>query len=191
MKRPTWATIVGVLAIIFGIIGVFGGAQEMAMPSMVEMQKQMMTSLSQGKTPDGETAPKMTLEMEKDGNVERVEMSQLFEAMEDKFKIPDWYESWAIVFGIVSMIVAGLYLLAGIFLLMTKQSAIKVFYIAIALSVAWAVFEAAFFSRMGSAILMAKIPGSIASIVIDVILVFVVFIGSKEAFVERGEGVHR
>jgi len=80
MKRPTWATIAGVLAIIFGIFGVFGGAQEMAMPSMLEMQKEMMGNLSKGKTPEGEPTPKISIEIEDDGEINDPALISLYAA---------------------------------------------------------------------------------------------------------------
>ncbi|WP_444894701.1 hypothetical protein ACJJIW_11630 [Microbulbifer sp. JMSA004] len=189
MKRPTWATIIGVLAIIFGIFGVLGGAQEIAMPSILEMQKEMMAEFSKGKTPDGKDMPQLTLEIEEEGEPKRIEFSQMMESMQEQFKVPEWYESWSIVFGIVSMVVAGLYLISGIFLMMTKDFAIKLFYIAIAASVIWAIIQAVISSQSNSGFLMAQIPGSISSIVIDIILLIVVLVGSKEAFVPQQEEI--
>jgi len=42
MKRPTWATIVGILGIVFGCFGILGGGQSVFMPKMMEMQKEML-----------------------------------------------------------------------------------------------------------------------------------------------------
>lgn len=182
MKRPTWATIVGVLAIIFGVFGVFGGAQEVAMPSILEMQKEMMTHFSEGKTPDGKDVPKMSWEIENNGENQKIDMSSMFEGIQEQFQVPEWYKSWAMVIGLISMGVAALYLLSGIFLLMTKQFAVKIFYIAIGVSISWAILQAVIYSQVGSGMLMTQIPGFIASVVIDIILLVVVLVGGKEAF---------
>ncbi|WP_444897051.1 hypothetical protein [Microbulbifer sp. SSSA005] len=183
MKRPTWATVVGVLAIIFGILGVLAGVQEIAIPSMIEMQKEMMTSFSEGKTPDGKSVPEMSWEIKKDGEKQKTDMSQMFEGIEEQFEHPEWYKSWAAVLGLISLVVAALYLLSGILLLMAKQFSIRIFYVAIGVSVIWAIVQAIIYSQADSSMLMAaQIPSSISSVVIDIILLVVVFIGSKEAF---------
>ena len=146
MKRPTWATIVGVLAIVFGVFGILSGAQEMFMPSMLKMQKEMMAGLGKGSITVGKTAPNMAREIE--GETRKMDLSQMFETFEKQLEIPDWYNSWAAVIGMVSMAVAALYLLSGVFLLMAKQFAIKVFFVAFSASILWATFQAARNSRL-------------------------------------------
>ncbi|MGD8669435.1 MAG: hypothetical protein PVF31_05095 [Desulfobacterales bacterium] len=45
MKRPTWVTIVGVLGIIFSCLGILAAGQEMIMPKILEMQKEMLSDI--------------------------------------------------------------------------------------------------------------------------------------------------
>ena len=182
MKRPSWATTIGILGIIFGILGVSGGAQEMAMPSMFEMQKDMMTSLSEGTDSKGEDIPKVSWEIEKDGEIQKIKMAEMFENLQEQFQLPEWYKSWAAAIGGISMLAAALYLLSGIFLLMTKPIAITLFYTAIGVSITWAIIQATLYTQAGSGMLMAQIPGFMASIVIDIVLLVVVLAGNKEAF---------
>jgi len=47
VKKPTWVTVIGVLGIIFGCFGILGGGQEIAMPKMMKMQKEMLTAMEQ------------------------------------------------------------------------------------------------------------------------------------------------
>ncbi|WP_276783771.1 hypothetical protein [Thalassolituus oleivorans] len=182
MKRPTWATIVGVLAITFGIMGIFSGAKDIAMPSILEMQKEMMMSFSNGKTPDGKDLPQITWEFEKDGEKQKIEISKMFEGAQEQFQFPDWYKSWAVVIGLVSIAAATLYLFSGIFLLMKKPLAVKVFYVTISVSIAWACIQTLIFAQSGNGMLMAEIPMFIPSILIDIILLIVVLTGNKDAF---------
>lgn len=172
-KRPTWATIVGTLAIIFGIFGMLGGVKDGAMPSMVDMQKHVMGQLT--KTPEG---------MSKEGERARqqFELQRFIKSINTPFSLPDWYRSWAIVIGGITTLIAFFYLLAGLFLLMTKSYAIAVIYSAIAASVVRATVLAVIYSLYGSGMLSAQIPGFFVSVVIDVILLAVVFTGKKPCF---------
>jgi len=172
MKRPTWATIIGVLAIIFGIIGILSGAQEMAMPSMIEtqkeVQKEMMSNLASGA--NGIPAPPAA------------GVANMMEAMNTQLELPEWYMSWAPIMGLLSIVIASIYLASGVFLLIVKQFAVKLFYVAIGLSILWAAIQAVIFEKTGVGIIMAQMAGSVASLAIDIVLLFVVLFCSKEAF---------
>ena len=185
MKRPTWATIVGVLAIIFGLSSITGGAQEMALPSMLEFQKEMMANF--GQISNEEIASQSIPGSEQNEGKQTADFSLAIEGMQEMLVIPEWFKTWAIIFGLVSMVVGAIYLLSGIFLLMTKPFAITVFYLAIGISILWAIVQAIVYSQSSNMMLMAQTPASIASIVIDIILVVVVLVGSKEAFVAQVE----
>lgn len=189
MKRPTWATVVGILAIIFGILGVSGGAQEMAMPVIFEMQKELMSSIIEKKSPDGQPIPKISREIEEDREIKKIDIAHIFETIEKHLSFPDWYKAWATGIGLVSIIVAAIYLISGIFLLMTKPYAIKLFYITISISIGWAIIQAVIFSQSDNGILMAKIPRSVASVVFDVVLIIVALTGTKEAFSKQIENI--
>lgn len=162
LKRPTWVTIVGVLAIIFGLIGVATSAQEMLMPSMMEMQKDMMANIGSGSN--------------------QAQMTQMFESMQEQFKVPDWYKTAAPIMGGISMLISGAYLLAGAILLMMKTFAVKMFYCTIAISILWAAVQIPIFSQSESAMLMMQVPVSVISIVIDVVLLLIVLLGKKSTF---------
>lgn len=173
MKRPVWATVIGILTIIFGIFGILGGAQEIAMPSMLEMQKEMIQGMS-------ETGEEAGSDIESEGSAP--DLSKMVESIEEQFQIPDWYSDLAMLFGIVSMLVAAAYLIAGVFLLMVKPFAIKAMFVALGVSIVWAVVQSFIYMQTASMMLMAQIPTSIASIVIDIVFIIVVVVGSKEAF---------
>ena len=166
MKKPSWVSIVGILLILFGVLDILGGAEKIMLPSMLEMQQHVMSEMSKNTAMIGPMK----------------DLSGMMKSLEEQFQYPDWYKSWAVVLGLVSMLVAGLYLLSGIFLMMLKPFAIRVFYCAIALSIAWAVALITLYVKSDTGILQAQIPGALASIIIDIVLLIVVLVGEKDVF---------
>ena len=186
-SKPTWVSIIGVLLIVFGAFGIFGGAQEIMMPTIMEMQKGVLDSI--GKSIESGMHETSGDQQGNSGQqkAQQEQMAKLFTGMMEQFQPPEWYKSWAAVFGLISIVVSVLYLVSGIFLLMIKRFAIPVFYVAIGASITWAIIQGVIFSQSPSGMLLSKIPGSIASIVIDIILVVVVIAADKEAFAKRSE----
>ncbi|WP_020405389.1 hypothetical protein [Hahella ganghwensis] len=180
MNKPTWVTVIGILMIIFGGLGILGAAQEIAMPVMMDMHKEMMTAFGQGE--DGAGVPKISWEIEQDGEKQTLDMSQFYDAMQEQLQFPDWYKSWGMLMGLVSMAIGALYLLSGIFLLMTKSFAVNTIYLALGLSILWAIIQGVLFLGTDSGLLLAQVPAFLASIVIDIILLIVVLTGSKDVF---------
>ncbi len=45
MKRPTWETVFSVLGIIISLFGMLVAGQEIMMPKMMELQKQIFTQM--------------------------------------------------------------------------------------------------------------------------------------------------
>lgn len=182
MKRPTWATVIGIITIVFGVFGILGGAQHMMMPTMLEMQQSMMREFknieipAEGKT--GENAEQFRKHQE--------QTQRIFETFEKHMEVPAWYKTWSVVIGIVSMLVAGVYLLSGVFLLMTKPYAIRIFYAAMGLSMTWGLARAIILMQSDTLMLMSMLPLAVAGIVIDLVLLIAVLAGDKEAFHATG-----
>lgn len=177
MKRPIWLTIVGVLAILFGIAGVFSGADQMSAPAVVELHQEVLEVVREEKPapPTEESAPQAGAKVEDGG----VDISIAFETKTQAFNLPDWYKSWALVIGGLSMIVAIFYFSSGVLLLMERDNAVKVFHFAITLSVIWVVLQSIIYIQTDSGVLIAQIPSALASVVIDFMLLAVVFFGRK------------
>lgn len=181
MQRPTWATVVGILAILFGSFGVIGGAQEIVMPYMLDMQKDMMQNMNEMV----QEIQKKELEKKSESskNVEHhYNPLKIFDFFSDKMDLPDWYRTYALLFGVVSMLIAGFYLLCGILLLMLKPLAPLLFKITLAFSILWGVISGLIYGLSDNFVLIMSIPGSVAGIVIDIVLLVVIFVGNKEAF---------
>ena len=50
-KRPTWATVVGILGIVFSSFGILGAGQIIMTPKIMEFQKQMITTMTEQALP--------------------------------------------------------------------------------------------------------------------------------------------
>ena len=182
MKRPTWATVVGVLGIIFGCLGILGAGTEMMMPKMLEFQKQMFS--------DFEKIIEEDIEKERAKNPDRggehrgdAEMPlKFFKSISQIWEFPEWFGKWSIIAGLLKLLVSALYLLASIRLLQLKLSAIKLFYWAAGSSIVLGALKAAVAIAAMSFMSIAMLFGGFFGVVIDIVLILVVASGSKEAF---------
>ncbi len=47
MKRPTWVIIIGIMGIVFGCLGILSAGQDILMPKILKMQKEMFVNIQQ------------------------------------------------------------------------------------------------------------------------------------------------
>ncbi len=187
MKRPTWVTVVGVLGIIFSCLGILGAGQEMIMPKMLEMQKEMLS--------DFEKMIEAEMEKERDkqsnnqgGRRSGAEFPMgMFKSVTKMFDFPEWYGTWSIISGIIKLAISALFLLASICLLQLKPSSIRFFYWVAGSSIALGVIKGAVAVLAVSFIGIAMMFGGIFGIIIDIILIIVVATGNKAAFYWQGQ----
>jgi hypothetical protein len=173
MKRPTWATVVGVLGIIFGLGGLFNSAQTAAMPKIIESQHEMLVSMEKA----GKTDPKDAAGFEK------------FKNMVETFwgKQPAWFNTASATVGLIGIIINGFYIFAAIAMLLMKKYALKLFYTAIALSCILAVIRAGIMAAAFSAMSTSMFLSGLIGAVLDVVLLIVVLMGGKAAFREQAD----
>ncbi len=176
-RTPTWVTIVGVLLIVFGALGILHGAQQMVMPQMVEMQKVLIGEMSefvikQSREEGYQASP----------DEEPLDTENIYGAFDELMNFPEWFKTWSPAIGAVSLLVAGFYLFAGVLMLMTKPIAIRLCYAAISFSILWAIALSVIFSMSESTMLVAQLPGNVISIVIDIVLLIVVLSANKDVF---------
>ena len=123
MKRPTWATVVGILGILLGNGGIIGSLQIMFMPQMLEWQKTMMPDFH-GEVPQEEVT-------NYEVGVEQTENNStsfgIFGSQEEMFSFPDWFKQWSIVSGVIKLLISAIALYASIGILQLKKSAIGIF----------------------------------------------------------------
>jgi hypothetical protein len=168
MKRPTWATVVGVLGIIFGLGGLFNSVQTATMSKIIESQHEMLVSMEKS----GKTDPKDVAGFEK------------FKNMVETFwgKQPAWFNVVTATVGLIGIIINGFYIFAAIAMLLVKKYALKLFYTAIALSIFLAVIRAGIMAAAFSAMSTSMFLSGLFGVVLDVILLIIVLTGDKAAF---------
>ena len=186
MKRPTWVTVVGVLGIIFSCLGILGAGQEMIMPKMLEMQKQMVSDFEKmiEAEMEKESAKQSNRPAGQRGGAEFP--VGIFKSVTKMFDFPDWYGTWSIISGILKLLVCAFFLFASIRLLQLKPASIRLFYWAAGSSIALGVVKGAVAVLAASFIGIAMMFGGIFGIIIDIVLIIVVATGNKEAFYRQG-----
>lgn len=182
MKRPTWATVVGILGVIFGCLGILSAGSEMMMPKMMKFQKQMFSDIQKIIEEDIEKqSAKQSYQKDKHRGDAEIPL-KIFKAISQMWDFPEWYGTWSIIAGILKLLISALYLLASIRLLQIKLSAIKLFYWAAGSSVALGLLKAGVALSVASFMGIAMMFGGFFGIVIDIVLIIVVANGNKAAF---------
>lgn len=183
MKRPTWATVVGILGIIFGCLGILGGGQEIMMPKMIEMQKEMFAAFEKDRDQDqNESGNESTSDQKEHPSSPSMFPPEMLESMEAMWEFPDWFERWLVVSGIFRALVSAFLLFASIWLLQLKPCSIRLFYWASGLTIFFSVVRSVLAISSMSFIGISMAFGSGFGALIDVVLIVVVATGSKEAF---------
>ena len=183
MKRPTWATIIGILGIIFGCFGILGGGQEIFLPKMLTMQKQMFSEIEKiAEEQQAKNNSEINSDEQQSKTPDPAFSHEIFQPMKKMFEFPDWFGLWSMIAGLAKAIVSASYLLASIWLLQTKPFSIRLFYWAagssIALSILKGIVSSSAFSFMGISMMFGGVFGGF----IDIILIIVVATGNKEVF---------
>jgi len=182
MKRPTWATVVGVLGIIFSCLGILGGGQEIMMPKIFKFQKEMLSEFEE--IIQEEIEKERTNQLDQEGeNKSSAEIPMgIFKSFIKMFDFPDWFGTWSIISGILKLLVSAFFLLASVRLLQMKTSSIKLFYWAAGSSIALGVLKGIVALSAVSFMAIAIMLGGVFGIVIDIVLIIIVATGNKEAF---------
>lgn len=172
MKRPTWATVVGILGIIIGCFGILRAGYDIITPKVIEFQKEII--------------PEMLKEFEKKQESSKTPLP----AHHDKFlnmankmlNVPNWFNIWLVVSGIIGLLVSGFYIFASISLLLVKKSAIKLFYIMVGISIGFIILKG-IVAMVGMPLVgFSMLVGGIFGIGLNVILLVVVITGDKQVF---------
>ena len=190
MKRPTWATVVGVLGIIFGAFGILGGGQEILFPKMIEMQKEMFAKFEEvHRQQELERASEAT-EEDNESRSDVVEFPfEMFKSMESMWDLPSWYGPWSAFTGSTKAILSALYLLSAIWILLMNPLSIKLFYWAAGLSILLCIVKGVVgVFGTGSFMVVAMSLGGSFGALIDVVLIIVVATADKTAFYGSGDG---
>jgi len=177
MQRPTWVLAVGILGIVFGIFGIIGSGQSILMPVFMKFQKQMM--------------PQIEEQIQKEAGEDNKIPAKQMEIVKKMWDMPDWFQTWSVVVGLVGMLVSGFYILASIFLLLMKRNGPKLFYIAAGTSIALSATK--IIVALSAALIIGlsfAVWGAVGIICTGVLLI-VTATADKSAFQLSSYGAHR
>jgi hypothetical protein len=181
MKRPTWATVVGILGIVFSCLGFLGAGQEIMMPKILKFQKEMFSHIEENiQKQSDEARERMSSENENRSNIDFP--TEMFKFMGKMWEFPEWYGKWIVIFGVIKLFLCGLYLFASIRLLQIKPSAIRLFYLAAGLTIFLSLIKGIVSLSALSFIGFTMMFGVMFGVIIDIVLIIVVATGNKEAF---------
>jgi hypothetical protein len=182
MKRPTWATVVGILGIVFGGFGILSAGPQMMMPKIARFQQQLFSNIEKAIEADIEKQRAKRSDQDEENRGDAQFPKEFFKLFTKMWDFPEWYGTWSIISGILILSVSAFYLLASIRLLQTKPSGIKLFYWAAGSKIALSVLSAAVAVSAMSFLGIAMLFGGVFGIIIDIILIIVVATGNKAAF---------
>jgi len=188
-KRPTWATVVGVIGIIFAAFSIIGALQTMVMPYIFDMEKNIMQTVQKDfekqaekdAANDKELSPSRKHKHERDADMLK-QQQQMMDMMGKYMEVPDWFRTTSLVFGIIGSLAGGFYLLSSIFLLLMKPYAPRMFIWSTGVVVALALAKAAAAIATGSFMAIMMILYSIVGVVVAVVLLIVTATSDKSAF---------
>ncbi len=165
MNRPTWVTVVGVLLIIFGILGMVGNIQAIFVPQFMGLHEsffEMARERAEERNPDA---------------------AEVFDELEKMSDVPEWFPTWISFYGFIGVLFMMLYFFSGIAMLNLKRNAIKLAYLALGLSIMFAlgqILVALMF--LSSFVVIGLVFGGVISLIIDLIILSVIMTHDQSIF---------
>ena len=185
-KPPSWGSVVGVLGICFGVLGLLGGTYELLMPAMFDMQKDMMASMREAmKEAEAKKAEEPPCPQDKSTNRQNIDPDKMFESMEKMWNFPSWYKTWAITNGTLQMLLAAAYVLAAIFLLIVKRGAPTLFMGVAGASMLRNIASLSVGLLSGSMLAFWAISSAAFGFLIDMVLIIVVAVSDRSVYFEK------
>ncbi len=178
MNRPKWMIFIGVLAIIFGVWGVVNQLVTIGSSSFYLAMEPEMEAESQGRGEHAPAAGSTSPIIEEIHNGETIQEREIAQADEDVGDLRHTYIKQVFALGIISLLISGAYVLSGVFL-MTKTYGIRTFYYAMAVSILWSVVQTIVVSQAQLHMFLFFIVMRMPSMLIDLILATIVFIGFR------------
>ncbi len=173
-RKSNWPKVVGIIGIIFGAIGLLGGAQLMMMPTMMETQKNMMADMqrmsesSYGNRRNSAPPPK-----------------ELFGMFDKMFDMPEWFPVWSKIGGILAMAISGFYIFGAIRLLKLKPDGPSLFCWAAGLAISLAIVRIVVGVSVGSLMSFGLVLNAVFGGVADGVLCSITASGDKSMFKEK------
>jgi len=188
MKTPTWATVTGILMIVFGGCSIVNDIKSIALPETLEEQRGLIKekmeearvhakedSLNRAQSAD-------SLKRAEVDDEESFEKKQ--KKVEEAMKLPEFSKIWIVRFGYIGLFSAALYILGGIFLLVRRGFSIKLAYGVLIVSILTSAAQAIVLTSSESSGIIALTTGlgQLVGIAVDIVLIAVIFASDKEAY---------
>lgn len=166
--------LVSLLVLVFGYLSAISSYHEIDLIQDIDRQKstimaQLETNLNQAAT--DEELYKATYN------------SYMFESTLGNFDLPEWYKIWSPIIATVSLLIAVVYLCAGISLLCLDplHVPLRVMYILFCASISWECFRMMIFYSSESQYLSSEFPFIIKDVVTNLVLLTLVSWSIKKA----------
>jgi hypothetical protein len=188
MKTPTWATVTGILMIVFGGCSVMNDIKSITLPAVLEKQKGLVKEkMEEARAHAKEDSLSRVASADSLSTDEDAEESfeEKEKKVEEAMKLPEFSKIWIVRFGYVGLFSAALYIVGGIFLLVKRGFSIKLAYSVLIVSIVTSGAQLAVLTSGSSSGIIALTTGlgQIVGIIIDIILMSVIFASDKEAYV--------
>jgi len=164
--RPRWMTVTGVLGIIFGCFGMLRAGQVLMMPTVLEWQRKIFTGLKEQAAAQPAPDPFFG------------QVSMVFEQF--LTPPPPWFVPWSIGLGILSLAVAAAYVFGGIWMILMKPAAPRLFCRALIASMIVAILRTIGMTVAIGFMGFAMAAGGIFGVVLDAVLLAVVLAHRRE-----------
>ncbi len=169
MKKSAWIVVVGLLAIVIGANGIVQGLVSLASTIHESMEQSNMTS--EGSLPHSQEPSNH----ENDQQYDQPIGDQAFELLA---RLTADNNPWATIRTVVYLLMAGAYLVAGLFLIF-KPYGVRIFFWAMAASIFWSLLQILFYSHAEIEMLLMVAPVFGPSMVIDGILALIVWYATR------------
>lgn len=198
MKVPTWATVIGVLMILFGGCGVLNNVQKINTPKTLDQSSGMIAEITREleeavEEQKKETASEDSLDTRNaedtiNANDRTESFKQIRDSMGKMLNFSDYYKKWIVRIGYIGVFVSIFYAIAGVLLVMGRQISIKITYLAIGLSLSALFFQIIVLAMDDESGMIAGMTNIGAYFMIFVnILVLVVILASDKSYFYQTE----
>ena len=178
MTKPGWVKVVGIILIVMGCFGLLGVWQTFNMPKMMAMQRRMMPQLE-------EEMKKQAASRKASLEESEAVLKAYRESMQKMSDVPSWFNSWCLISGTIALSLSCFLIFTAINLFRLRKTAISMFYWVMGVDICFLIIRGVVgVTTMIWLGMLSMIVGSLA-IITNIILLFVVANGSKQAFLER------
>lgn len=190
-KKPGWVTAVAIIAIVLSGFGVMGGIQEALTPFMLDAQRAdyelMIEELNNiAAEVEQNSGVEKNTDIKQIPGPEQQQVSDMFKSfaglLEKILNMPEWYLSWLVLSGIISILIHGFYLFASIWLMQLKPYAPRYLAIALPLSIAFALVRTTIAVQALDSMALLLMGGTLIAMLVEVVLLLVLITKDKSAF---------